>query len=229
MTFAVKRIKISGINTRHSSLFIKGMNLNSKKPLYEEPEYTNKYLVEYPKYGLIVYITILTIPGVLIILGWLSMLSLGGWDWKVVTITIFYIVAGIGGCYWIPIRIYWKMYRTYRNTVKVTEEGIRIGKWYFPKDAVEKSVYNLHNGHLYIYLKNGKKFKICKDISKISPFGGDSHFNFTAYGKALKKIGIPFEVVRKKGLFKTETIRGRELYKEMSHRKRYKRWLGTRK
>ncbi len=86
---------------------------------------------------------------------------------------------------------------------------------------IKRSVYNISTGDLYIYLKNGKKFRICKNVSKAYYMGAYTHFSYREYGKALRKFGTPFEVVRKKCLFGTEPVGGREAYREMLHRERY--------
>ncbi len=52
-----------------------------------------------------------------------------------------------------------------------------------------------------------------------------SCWEYVEYGEALKKLGIPFEVVRRKGLFGVERVRGREAYKEIRHRERYEKWI----
>ena len=203
------------------------MSNKSESTLYEEEGYTDKYKIKYPKYGLVLYISLLLIPTTILALGWSVLIIDRKWDWYLFAATL-NLIAAIYAIWYAVLRTYWQMYKTYRNYVKVTTDGIKIGKWYFPREEVKKSMYNVTNGFLYIYRKNGRKFKICKDISRISYFGGGTHFSHIEYEKALKKIGVPFEVIRKRG-FRVEPIRGREAYREMKHKERYEKWLKSQK
>ncbi len=192
--------------------------------IYEEEGYADKYKIKYPKYGLILYISILLVPTLMCALGWSNVIINKSWNWYLFAVTL-NLIGAIAAIWYAVLGIYWHMYKTYRNVIKVTIKGIYVGSRFFPKENVKKSVFNLTNGFLYIYPKKGRKFKICKDISKISYFGGGTHFSYTEYGNALKKLGIPFEVVRRKGLFGVERVRGREAYKEIRHRERYEKWI----
>ncbi len=192
--------------------------------LYEEEKYSS-YWQNKPIRALIIYIAVFLIPGILLSIGLYFMVIKGVIDYDLVAIIVLY-VAGTIVAWWTTFRIYWVMHKTYRNPVKVKPTKIEIGKLFeAPIDDIDKSIYNVSTGTLYIYLKNGKKFRIVKDISKISWWGEKTHFSYTEYGDALKKLGIPFEVVRRKGLFGVEPVRGREAYKEIRHRERYEKWI----
>ena len=196
--------------------------------LYEEEGYC-AYWQNKPIRALIIYISVFLIPGILIGIGLYLMVIKGVVDYDLVAIIVLY-VAGTIVAWWTTFRIYWAMHKAYRNLVKVKQTKIEIGKLFeAPIEDIDKSVYNVSTGTLYIYLKNGKSFKIVKDISKISWWGEKTHFSYAEYGNALKKLGIPFEVVRRKGLFGAEPIRGREAYKEIRHRERYEKWIKSHK
>ncbi len=135
--------------------------------------------------------------------------------------------------YAIPIRSHIRLSEALKNPIIVTSKKIVVGKKVFELKDIKKSVYNISTGDLYIYLKNGKKFRICKDPSKTYYIGIHTNFSYTnfsyrEYREALRKLGIPFEVVRKKGLFGTEPVRGKEAYREMRHRERCEKWLEKR-
>ncbi len=130
--------------------------------------------------------------------------------------------------YSVLIRSHMALKENIKNPITVTENKIIIGTKAIPAKYIEKSVYNISKGYLYIYLKNGRKIRICKDSSKATYFSWGAHFSYIEYGKALRKLGIPFEVVRKKGLFGTEPVIGREAYREMRHKERYEKWLEKR-
>lgn len=197
--------------------------------LYEEEEYP-KDLKDKAIRGIIGYVGILLIPGFFFILAWFIAIMQNKWDWNLIIGTAYFLFIAVAIYWWMVMRILWIRYKTYRNTVKVTAEGIEVGTLFKANiEDIKKSTYNLSTGTLSIYLKNGKEFKICKDISKISPLGGHNHFSYIEYGNALKKLGIPFEVVRRKGLFGAEPIRGREAYKEIRHRERYEKWIKSHK
>ena len=192
--------------------------------LYEEKKYTF-YWKNKPIKALIIYIAIFLIPGILISIGLYFMILTEVVDYNLIAALLLYS-AGILVGYWTTFRIYWAMYKTYRNPVKVTTTKIEIGKLFkSPVEDIKKSIYNVSIGTLYIYLKNGKKFKILKDISKISWWGEKTHFSYAEYGNALKKVGIRFEVVRRKELFGVESVRGGKAYKEMKHKERYEKWI----
>ncbi len=193
--------------------------------LYEEEEYSEDLRFKAIR-GIISYIGVLFIPGFLFILAWFFVIMQNKWDWNLIIGTAYFLFIAVVIYWWMLLRIFWIRYKTYGNTVKVTTEGIEVGTLFKANiEDIEKSIYNLSTGTLLISLKNGKKFKICKNISKISPLGGYAHFSYTEYGEALKKLGIPFEVVRRKGLFGVEPVRGREAYKEIRHRERYEKWI----
>ena len=201
----------------------------SSQTLYEEDRYTEKTKLKYPQYGLIVHLSLISFVGFLCILGGIYIfVDIGILDINYIVYTIIFIAAIIAD-YITGLRIYWHMYRSYNNLVRVTTEGVEVGKWSASVKEIERSVYNVSNGFLYIYLKNGKKFKICKDIAKISYFGGGTHFSAFEYGAALQKIGVPFEMVRKKGLFKTEPVKTMKDFKRLRHKERYRRWLERQK
>lgn len=192
--------------------------------LYEEEKYS-LYWQNKPIKALIIYIAVFLIPGILLSIGLYFMVIKRVINYDLITIMVLYVVGAIVA-WWTTFRIYWAMHRTYRNQVKVKSTKIEIGKLFEAAIGdIKKSVYNVSTGTLYIYLKNGKKFKIIKDISKISWWGEKTHFSYVEYGEALKKLGIPFEVVRRKGLFGVERVRGREAYKEIRHRERYEKWI----
>ena len=195
--------------------------------LYEEEKY-DVYWQRKPLKSLIVYITILLIPGILIGVDLYSMVMLRIVDYELIALAVLYVV-GVIVIYWVLLRIYWAMHKAYNNPVKITTNEIEVGRLFKVRiKDLEKSVYNISEGTLYIYLKNGKRFKIPQDISKISWWGEKTHFSYIEYGKALKKIGVPFEVVRRRG-FRVEPIRGREAYREMKHKERYEKWIKSRK
>ena len=196
--------------------------------LYEEEKYPEIWKNRAIK-GIVGYTALLLIPAFLLILIWIGGVIQNICNWNLVMATVYYLFIAFGIYWWMILRVYWAMHKTYNNLVRVTPNGIEVGKLFRAEiKDIERSIYNISTGTLTIYLKNGKKFKICKDILRISHLGGVVHFSYIEYGKALEKIGVPFEVVRRRG-FRVEPIRGREAYREMKHKERYEKWLKSQK
>ena len=105
--------------------------------------------------------------------------------------------------YIIVLRHHFYIKKLLKYRLKITPKYIIIDKKAIPKENILKSIYNISTGVIFIYLKNRNIIKIHRDLSKlwfsnviIEP--QDFNFDYLSYGKALKKIEIPFEVVRKK-------------------------------
>ena len=121
--------------------------------------------------------------------------------------------------------------KIYKTPIMVTNSGIYVDKRFMHREDVSKSTYDLSRSVLRIYLKNGHCMKIYRDPRKIFLFGmfikdcKCESFNYMGYEKALRRLGIPFQLLRKKGLFGTEIFRGKAAYDEVKHRERYEKWI----
>ncbi len=97
--------------------------------LYEEERYTEKTKLKYPQYGLIVHLSLISFVGILYIIGDLyTFVDLGVFDINYIIYIIIFIAAIIAD-YITGLRIYWHMYRSYNNLVRVTTDYIEVGRW----------------------------------------------------------------------------------------------------